>query len=420
MPPPRLLARALPGTAGLPRVVWLVVVGRAVNQLGAFTLPFLTVALTARFGVSVAVAGALMAVFGAATIASRLAGGWLADRIGRRATIVSGLTLTALAQLALAAAPTPMAAGVAVAVLGLAFEVYEPPSQALIADVVPAPARPAAYGLLAAALSAAAVAAGLLAAALGAVDLRLLFVLDAVTCLACAVLLRVALPSGRPARGGDTGPGPRPRAARGPDAVQRLDAGPGVEQGGTSPWRDRRLMALLACGILFASVYLQVSATLGLTLGLRGIPASRVGLLLTVSALVVVAGQPLLSRGPVARLDPWSAMAAGYLLLGAGLLANGFAATLPQFAAATVLWSTGDLVLLGRAHALVADIAPERARARYFSVYGLCWGAAAVLGPVAGTQLLDRAGPRVLWVACAAGCGALALAQPRLRRLVSG
>ena len=412
MPPPRLLARALPGTAGLPRVVWLVVVGRAVNQLGAFTLPFLTIALTARFGVSVAVAGTLMAVFGAATIASRLAGGWLADRIGRRATIVRGLTLTALAQLALAAAPTPLAAAVAVAVLGLAFEVYEPPSQALIADVVPAPVRPAAYGLLAAALSVAAVAAGLLAAALGAVDLRLLFVLDAVTCLACAVLLRVALPSGRPARGRDTGPGP--------DAAQGSDAGPGVDQGGASPWRDRRLMALLACGILFASVYLQVSATLGLTLGLRGIPASRVGLLLAVSALVVVAGQPLLSRGPVARLDPWSAMAAGYLLLGAGLLANGFAATLPQFAAATVLWSTGDLVLLGRAHALVADIAPERARARYFSVYGLCWGAAAVLGPVAGTQLLGRAGPRVLWVACAAGCGALALAQPRLRRLVSG
>jgi MFS family permease len=305
-----------------------------------------------------------------------------------------------------------VAAAVAVAVLGLAFEVYEPPSQALIADVVPAPVRPAAYGLLAVGLSAAAVAAGLLAAALGAVDLRLLFVLDAGTCLACAVLLRVALPSGRPARGRDAGPEP--------DAAQRSDAGPGADPGGMNPWRDRRLMALLACGVLFASVYLQVSATLGLTLGLRGIPASRVGLLLAVSALVVVAGQPLLSRGPVSRLDPWSAMAAGYLLLGAGLLANGFAATLPQFAAATVLWSTGDLVLLGRAHALVADIAPERARGRYFSVYGLCWGAAAVLGPVAGTQLLDRAGPRVLWVACAAGCGALALAQPRLRRLVSG
>jgi hypothetical protein len=75
VPPSRLLARAVPRAAGLPRVVWLVVVGRAVNQLGAFTLPFLTVALTARFGVSVAVAGALMAVFGAATIASRLAGG---------------------------------------------------------------------------------------------------------------------------------------------------------------------------------------------------------------------------------------------------------------------------------------------------------------------------------------------------------
>ena len=93
-PPPRLLARALPGTAGLPRVVWLVVVGRAVNQLGAFTLPFLTVALTARFGVSVAVAGALMAVFGAATIASRLAGGgWRTGSAGGPRSS-SGLTLS--------------------------------------------------------------------------------------------------------------------------------------------------------------------------------------------------------------------------------------------------------------------------------------------------------------------------------------
>jgi hypothetical protein len=30
----------------LPRVVWLLVIGRAVNHFGAFTLPFLTVALT--------------------------------------------------------------------------------------------------------------------------------------------------------------------------------------------------------------------------------------------------------------------------------------------------------------------------------------------------------------------------------------
>jgi hypothetical protein len=46
-------------------------------------------------------------------------------------------------------------------VLGLALEIHEPPSQALIADVVPAPTRPAAYGLLSAGLSAGAASPGL-------------------------------------------------------------------------------------------------------------------------------------------------------------------------------------------------------------------------------------------------------------------
>jgi len=131
------------GRTRLPRVVWLLVIGRAVNRLGAFTLPFLTVALTDLLGASVSAAGALMAMFGIGSIASRLGGGWLADRIGRRATIVIGLALTAVAQLGLAGAPNLAAAAVAIAVLGLAYEIYEPPSQALIADVVPVrPARP--------------------------------------------------------------------------------------------------------------------------------------------------------------------------------------------------------------------------------------------------------------------------------------
>jgi len=383
------------GRTRLPRVVWLLVIGRAVNRLGAFTLPFLTVALTDLLGASVSAAGALMAMFGIGSIASRLGGGWLADRIGRRATIVIGLALTAVAQLGLAGAPNLAAAAVAIAVLGLAYEIYEPPSQALIADVVPGPARPAAYGLLSASLAAAGVAAGLLAAAVGAIDLRLLFVIDAATCLGCAVLLGLALPGG-------TRPAP---ALRHPPS-------------GTRPWRDRRLLALTASGVAFAAIYLHINAALGLTLDRRDIPASYVGLLLAASGLTIVAGQPLLRWRRLARLDPWRAMALGYVVLGIGLLATAFATTLPTFVAATVVWSVGDLILLGRVYGLVADLAPAHARAQYFSVYGLSWGVGTVVGPPAGTLLLDHAGPTALWTASAAACGVLAAGQPALARFV--
>ena len=75
----------------LPATVWLLVAARAVNRLGAFTLPFLSLTLVAELGASVAQAGYLLAVFGLATIPSRLLGGRLSDRWGTRATIVGGL-----------------------------------------------------------------------------------------------------------------------------------------------------------------------------------------------------------------------------------------------------------------------------------------------------------------------------------------
>src|SRR6476619_7122638 len=90
----------------LPSNIWVLVLARAVNRLGAFTLPFLSVTLVASFGASVVQAGYLLAAFGVATIPSRLVGGWLADRWGTRAAIVTGLLATAAAQVALAAAPS--------------------------------------------------------------------------------------------------------------------------------------------------------------------------------------------------------------------------------------------------------------------------------------------------------------------------
>ena len=174
--------------------MWLLVGARAVNRLGAFTLPFLSVTLVAEQGASLVEAGYLLAAFGVATIPSRLLGGRLSDRWGARATIVAGLLGTAAGQLLVAGAQSLAQAAVAVVLLGLAFEVYEPPSQSLVADATTPEERPVAFGLLFAALAAAGMVAGLLAAVLAGVDLRWLFVADAVSCVACAAIVWWRLP----------------------------------------------------------------------------------------------------------------------------------------------------------------------------------------------------------------------------------
>jgi MFS family permease len=382
-----------PSWTGLPGAVRILVIARAVNRLGAFTLPFLAVVLTVELGATVAEAGLVMTLFGLATIPSRIFGGHLADRLGRKPTIIVGLVGCAVSQTWIALADQLWSAVLAVALLGLVFEIYEPPSQAVIADITAPADRPTAYSALGAAMAAAAVAAGVLAAALSHWDLRWLFVLDAATCLACAVLVGLALPAAAP-----------------PSTAQ------GTPPAGGEGWRDRRLLAMLAAGTVFATVYMTLILGLPLTLIARQLPASNIGLVLALSALTLVAAQPLQRIRRLRELNTFQLMTIGYLLLAAGLLANGFATNLLAFLAAAVLWSLGDLLLLSRAFTIVAALAPEHARGRYLAIYGISWGIATTLAPLAATQLLDLAGPILLWTTCAAAALALAAVQPSLRR----
>ena len=173
---------------------------------------------------------------------------------------------------------------------------------------------------------------------------------------------------------------------------------------------------MLALGCVFAVVYLQVGVALPLTVVARGLPVGDVGLLLAVSAATVALAQPVLAGGPRARLDDFAAMAAGYVLLGAGLVATGLAHGLVPLTAATVLWSLGDLVLLGRATTVVAGLAPAGGRGGYLATYGIAWGVAAVVGPLVGTRLFAAGGPLLLWSVLGALCLGLAVAQPVVRR----
>jgi len=239
-------------------------------------------------------------------------------------------------------------------------------------------------------MAAAGMGAGLIAALLASFDLRWLFVADAATCLACAVVVAAFLPSS-----------------------QRKQV---TEESKVNAWTDPRLLAMLVFGTVFAIIYLQITIALPLTLTDRGLSISLLGVILTVAATTMVLGQPVLACRRVRLLDDFTAMTIGYTILAAGLLLNEVATDLAGFVVAAIVWSVGDLVLLGRAYTIIAAIASETGRGRYMAVYGISWGLAGIAAPLLGTQLLAHGGPLLAWSAVAALCLALAVAQPVLRR----
>lgn len=138
---------------------------------------------------------------------------------------------------------------------------------------------------------------------------------------------------------------------------------------------------MLAAGTLFAVVYLQIMITLPLALDHEGLRPADAGLLFTVSALTVAAGQPLMRWRRLRTLSAPVAFVAGHLLLAVGLAGYAAADGLAVHVASTVVWSAGDLLLVGRAQSVVASLAPPGGTGRYLAVYGTSWGIAGVAAP---------------------------------------
>src|SRR5262249_37407018 len=87
--------------ADLPRAFWILFAGTVVNRTGSFVLLFLVVYLIRVRGFSIAEAGAVAALWGVGVAIVGPMGGFVADRIGRRATMMFALGVGGAAMIGL-------------------------------------------------------------------------------------------------------------------------------------------------------------------------------------------------------------------------------------------------------------------------------------------------------------------------------
>src|SRR5439155_17033019 len=106
-----------------------------------------------------------------------------------------------------------------------------------------------------------------------------------------------------------------------------------------------------------------------------------------------------------------------WLLLDGGVYWLDATAAFAVGAVALAIFGVGEC-FHGPAHqALVAEIAPDHLRGRYFAVHSLSWGLAGTVGPAAGGFVLAWR-PFALWPLAAVVCFAAAAGAFALERLV--
>lgn len=360
----------------LPPAAWALFAGTFLNRFGQFVLVFLVLWLVSK-GYSPARAGLAASLYGAGSIVAALAGGHLADRIGRRAAIAISMFASAAAMLALSRATTLATILPLVFLTGLTAELYRPAAMALLADLTPPGERVTAFAVYRLAVNLGTGAGPAVAGFLAERSFTLLFVGDAVTSVLYAIVALVMLPGGRP-----------PRSVSSP------------EEGATRlVLRDRQFVRLLAGTALASVVFHQAYTTLPLHIAANGFTPRVYGLLMAVNGLLIVAFElPLTSI--TGRAQPHRAIALGFLLAGAGFGLTGVSTTVALLAISIVVWTFGEMISLPIAPAWVADLAPPHARGRYQAAFTFAFAIGTTLAPALGAALFAH-NPAALWAGCA-------------------
>ena len=392
----------------LPRKVWLLQLGVLVNFLGnGMVAPFLVIYLHFGRGLPVSLAASAVALGGVTAVASGLAAGSLADRVGPRYVLTVAMTCNAVAYLLYTQVTVPWEAFAVGLLVGVGTGAYGPLTQSLIASLVPAEDRQAAFAqnrvTSVVGLGAGGMIGGLIAAS-GLAGYLTLLRLDVVTFLAMAAVPLLL----------------------GPMPVPRRPASSGAYRG---VLRDRAFVRLVGVNILMVSAgiapMLVLLPAFAKTVVHAGEPA--IGAIYAANTLTIVLAQMPLTRLVASRnrmlvlrasaliwVASWAAC-----LVAAGLL-SGRAAVL-GIGLGAIVYATGECLYSAIMLPTATVLAPDELRGRYLGAMALAWQAGFLIGPSLGGLVLAAA-PLALPVICAALClgaavGTVAVERSMARRV---
>ncbi|MBQ1089185.1 MFS transporter [Streptomyces sp. B93] len=374
---PASLRRALSETvSGLPREFWWLWTSTLVNRLGAFVATFMALYLTLDRGYSASYAGLVAALHGLGGVVASLGAGVLADRLGRRPTLLVSQTSTAGAVALLGFMEHPVAiAGVAFLV-GAASSASRPAVQAMMADIVRPEDRVRAFSLnywaINLGFAVSATAAGFIAESSYLAG----FLIEAAMTLVCAVLVFLKLPESRP--------------------EQSAKAADEVPVGLGTVLRDGRFMGVVGLSFLIALIFQQGSVALPVAMGQAGFSPADYGLAIAVNGVLIVALQIPVTRF-IEHRDPRRLLVVSSLLAGYGFALTAFAGSVALIALTVCVWTLAEIVNAPTQTGLVVRLSPVHGRGRYQGMYTMSWSVAALVAPLLSGFVIDRYGAEWLW-----------------------
>jgi MFS family permease len=365
---------------GLPRQFWLLWTGTLINRLGSFVVILLAIYLTGERHFSQSATGLVIGLYGVGGAIGTTTGGVLADRWGRRPTLLTAQFGAAALMLTLGFARSYGQIVVCAFALGVVAEAARPAFQAMMIDVVPDRDRLRAFSLNYWAINLGFAVAAIGAGFAASVNYLLVFAIDAGTTLIAATIGLLFLRETRPVR---------------PDKSR-----PGRAPGLRVVLHDRAFLTFIALNLCAVLVMFQHQSTLPIAMTADGLSPATFGWVIALNGFLIVTGQmfvPKLIGGfPRARV-----LALATLVVGVGFGLVAFAGSAWFYGLTVVIWTLGEMMQSPSNAALIADLSPVALRGRYAGVNSLSWSAGSALAPILGGLVQQHLGNSALWLGCA-------------------
>ncbi|MFP4330681.1 MAG: MDR family MFS transporter [Spirochaetaceae bacterium] len=372
---------------GLPREIYALFVAQAINSLGHFVYPFLTLLLTQQGGYTASEAGRYILLASSSFIPGSLLGGRISDRFGRKRLLVTAMSAGAVIFIVPGYLERPEALPWFMMAAEFCMGMVDPTITALATDVTIPENRKSAFSLLYLGHNLGFVAGPIIAGYLFTRNYNLLFFGDAATTLVAVILIALLVGESRPEES-------EIRAIGEQRPMEAKDLGSGLRV----ILRRPALLVFMVGVLLIEFVYAQFTFTLPLHLqelfGDRG--AGFFGTIMTINALVVVlATAPLIAVTRKMRPVATVAMGTALYILGFGLLF--FTGRFYFVILMSIIWTFGEILTATNIDVFIANHTPASHRGRVNAIAPILFGLGYAISPALMGSYIDRFSPARAW-----------------------
>ena len=383
--------------AEFPRVVLVLAAGDLLASFGfSLFFPFLTIYLVQSLGASAAEAGLVIAAYSLFSVASGMAGGWLADRVGRRPVLIGSVSMTAVLVVSMALVSEAWHVGLVMVLLGCLDPAFLPAARAAVADSVEEARRPRAFALLGVVNAIGWIAGPVIGAGLSSLGYPLLFGISGILIGSYTLVAVRWLPETHPSS----------PAVEDPLSVAGAAGGHGTEPPDARPAARRRVFVafLPLLAVTHALTFLWVTTLPIFAATTLHLATPVWGVLFGINGLLIVLFQMRISAAAEHHAKP-VLMATATLLYAAGL---GFvvllepATAVAGLAATIALVTVGEMLIMPVVPAFIAELSPVERRGTYQGIALAASSVGSGVGPPVAGLVLDLAPGPTLWTAVAA------------------